>query len=172
MFLLTWTSKVPKMRPLLGTLEVQVCPCAVLGALLFLSQVHEVHSYADFWSWFRLGFLPLAVQHSWAFSENLNDSQLGPYTTGTVWPFTTALYPDLSLLHTVTTDTRSAQRKSLRQVCDVKIGLDLQCKHIHGYMYRCLCSATAETANEGTSTNFRKTMCSQLELNFSRGPLG
>ena len=33
-----------------------------------------MNSYADFWSWFRIGFLPLAVQHTWAFSEGLNET--------------------------------------------------------------------------------------------------
>ena len=32
-------------------------------------QVYDVNSLADFWSWLRLGFLPLLVQHSWAWSE-------------------------------------------------------------------------------------------------------
>lgn len=36
--------------------------------------VYDVNSYADFWSWFRIGFLPLAVQHTWAFSEGLNET--------------------------------------------------------------------------------------------------
>eukprot|EP00930_Biecheleria_cincta_P068429 TRINITY_DN5584_c0_g1_i2.p1 TRINITY_DN5584_c0_g1~~TRINITY_DN5584_c0_g1_i2.p1 ORF type:complete len:887 (-),score=146.00 TRINITY_DN5584_c0_g1_i2:67-2703(-) len=30
----------------------------------------DVHSYPDFWSWVRLGFLPLVVQSSWAYSES------------------------------------------------------------------------------------------------------
>lgn len=30
----------------------------------------DAHSYADFWSWIRLGFLPLVVQSSWAYSES------------------------------------------------------------------------------------------------------
>ncbi|CAE7155511.1 PKD2 [Symbiodinium pilosum] len=38
--------------------------------------VHDVNSLADFWSWLRLGLLPLLVQHSWAWSEGLD----GAYT--------------------------------------------------------------------------------------------
>ena len=39
-----------------------------------------MNSYADFWSWFRIGFLPLAVQHTWAFSEGLNETHPGDST--------------------------------------------------------------------------------------------
>mmetsp|Transcript_92812 Transcript_92812/g.199050 ORF Transcript_92812/g.199050 Transcript_92812/m.199050 type:complete len:871 (-) Transcript_92812:18-2630(-) len=35
--------------------------------------VFDVNSIADFWSWFRIGFLPLIVQHSFAYSEALQD---------------------------------------------------------------------------------------------------
>eukprot|EP00928_Gymnodinium_smaydae_P003725 TRINITY_DN11317_c0_g2_i1.p1 TRINITY_DN11317_c0_g2~~TRINITY_DN11317_c0_g2_i1.p1 ORF type:complete len:907 (-),score=114.64 TRINITY_DN11317_c0_g2_i1:119-2839(-) len=31
--------------------------------------LHDVHSFADFWSWTRLGFLPLVIQPTWAYSE-------------------------------------------------------------------------------------------------------
>eukprot|EP00439_Symbiodinium_sp_Y106_P082774 s138_g22.t1 len=48
--------------------------------------VYDVNSYADFWSWFRIGFLPLAVQHTWAFSEGLNETHPGDSTTYTL-PF-------------------------------------------------------------------------------------
>lgn len=30
----------------------------------------DVHSFADFWSWLRLGLLPLMVQETWAYSED------------------------------------------------------------------------------------------------------
>jgi len=33
--------------------------------------VHDVNSIPDFWSWLRIGFLPLVVQHTWGFSEGL-----------------------------------------------------------------------------------------------------
>eukprot|EP00931_Biecheleriopsis_adriatica_P084400 TRINITY_DN5821_c0_g1_i1.p1 TRINITY_DN5821_c0_g1~~TRINITY_DN5821_c0_g1_i1.p1 ORF type:complete len:974 (-),score=182.80 TRINITY_DN5821_c0_g1_i1:36-2660(-) len=36
--------------------------------------VHDVNSIPDFWSWFRIGFLPLLIQHSWGFSEGLDDA--------------------------------------------------------------------------------------------------
>ncbi|OLP95737.1 Polycystin-2 [Symbiodinium microadriaticum] len=36
--------------------------------------VYDVNSLADFWSWLRLGFLPLLVQHSWAWSEGLDEA--------------------------------------------------------------------------------------------------
>lgn len=29
----------------------------------------DVHTFADFWSWTRLGFLPLVIQEAWAYSE-------------------------------------------------------------------------------------------------------
>lgn len=32
--------------------------------------LHDANSIADVWSWLRLGFLPLVVQPSWAYSEN------------------------------------------------------------------------------------------------------
>merc|ERR1719446_738675 len=31
----------------------------------------DVNSIADFWSWLHIGFLPLVVQHSWGYSEDL-----------------------------------------------------------------------------------------------------
>jgi len=33
--------------------------------------VYDVNSVPDFWSWLRLGFLPLAARHVWPFSEEL-----------------------------------------------------------------------------------------------------
>eukprot|EP00930_Biecheleria_cincta_P039376 TRINITY_DN27076_c0_g1_i1.p1 TRINITY_DN27076_c0_g1~~TRINITY_DN27076_c0_g1_i1.p1 ORF type:complete len:896 (+),score=167.46 TRINITY_DN27076_c0_g1_i1:68-2689(+) len=36
--------------------------------------VHDVNSIPDFWSWLRIGFLPLVVQHTWGFSEELAKS--------------------------------------------------------------------------------------------------
>lgn len=36
--------------------------------------VHDVNSIPDFWSWLRVGFLPLVVQHSWGFSEGFTES--------------------------------------------------------------------------------------------------
>eukprot|EP00930_Biecheleria_cincta_P068799 TRINITY_DN56629_c0_g1_i1.p1 TRINITY_DN56629_c0_g1~~TRINITY_DN56629_c0_g1_i1.p1 ORF type:complete len:895 (+),score=178.65 TRINITY_DN56629_c0_g1_i1:33-2717(+) len=38
--------------------------------------IHDVNSIPDFWSWFRIGFLPLVVSpsESWSFSERLDDA--------------------------------------------------------------------------------------------------
>jgi hypothetical protein len=33
--------------------------------------INDVNSVADFYSWMRIGFLPLVVQHAWGYSENL-----------------------------------------------------------------------------------------------------
>ena len=38
-------------------------------------KVYDVNSLADFWSWLRLGFLPLLVQHSWAWSEGWGETR-------------------------------------------------------------------------------------------------
>lgn len=35
--------------------------------------IHDVNSIGDYWSWLRIGFLPLVVQHSWGYSESLQD---------------------------------------------------------------------------------------------------
>lgn len=34
----------------------------------------DVHSFADFWSWTRLGFIPLVIQPSWAYSEDYSSA--------------------------------------------------------------------------------------------------
>mmetsp|Transcript_29682 Transcript_29682/g.54020 ORF Transcript_29682/g.54020 Transcript_29682/m.54020 type:complete len:891 (-) Transcript_29682:54-2726(-) len=34
----------------------------------------DVHSIADFWSWVRLGFIPLTVQPTWGYSEGYDDT--------------------------------------------------------------------------------------------------
>lgn len=36
--------------------------------------VYDVDSIADFWSWLRLGLLPHLLQHSWSWSEGLDDA--------------------------------------------------------------------------------------------------
>lgn len=36
--------------------------------------IWDVHSYADVWSWVRLGFIPLVMQTSWAYSEGYSDA--------------------------------------------------------------------------------------------------
>eukprot|EP00931_Biecheleriopsis_adriatica_P004589 TRINITY_DN106232_c0_g1_i1.p1 TRINITY_DN106232_c0_g1~~TRINITY_DN106232_c0_g1_i1.p1 ORF type:complete len:1060 (-),score=244.56 TRINITY_DN106232_c0_g1_i1:60-3239(-) len=35
--------------------------------------LHDVHSFADFWSWVRLGFLPLVIKPTWSYSESRTD---------------------------------------------------------------------------------------------------
>lgn len=42
-------------------------------------QLYDVNSMADFWSWLRLGFVPLVARASWAFSEELGQAQLRPF---------------------------------------------------------------------------------------------
>jgi len=42
--------------------------------------IWDVHSFADFWSWLRLGFLPLVVQPAWSFSEGYADNAAGLFT--------------------------------------------------------------------------------------------
>mmetsp|Transcript_43647 Transcript_43647/g.78470 ORF Transcript_43647/g.78470 Transcript_43647/m.78470 type:complete len:864 (-) Transcript_43647:186-2777(-) len=57
--------------------------------------IFDVNNIADFWSWFRIGFLPLVVQHSWSYSESLQDSYnvlnaSHPYDSGNLpglWQF-------------------------------------------------------------------------------------
>merc|ERR1719265_838278 len=34
----------------------------------------DVHSFGDFWSWTRLGFIPLVVQPSWSYSEEFGSA--------------------------------------------------------------------------------------------------
>merc|ERR1719181_1519015 len=58
--------------------------------------IFDVNSIADFWSWLHIGFLPLVVQQSWSYSEDLQaayESLNGSstYTTGDLpsshsWP--------------------------------------------------------------------------------------
>lgn len=36
--------------------------------------IHDVNSLADFWSWMQLGYIPLVVQQSWAYSEDMQAS--------------------------------------------------------------------------------------------------
>lgn len=36
--------------------------------------IFDVNSIADFWSWLHIGFLPLVVQHSWGYSEDLQSA--------------------------------------------------------------------------------------------------
>ena len=33
--------------------------------------LHDIYSIADFWSWLRLGFIPLICLSQWEWSENL-----------------------------------------------------------------------------------------------------
>lgn len=35
----------------------------------------DVHSFADFWSWLRLGFVPLVIQPSWSYSERYTEDE-------------------------------------------------------------------------------------------------
>jgi hypothetical protein len=52
--------------------------------------IFDANSIADFWSWLHLGFLPLVVQHSWSYSEDLQDA----YTSlNESHPFSTADLP-------------------------------------------------------------------------------
>eukprot|EP00931_Biecheleriopsis_adriatica_P013070 TRINITY_DN11438_c0_g1_i1.p1 TRINITY_DN11438_c0_g1~~TRINITY_DN11438_c0_g1_i1.p1 ORF type:complete len:876 (-),score=181.08 TRINITY_DN11438_c0_g1_i1:39-2666(-) len=55
--------------------------------------VHDVNSIADFWSWFRIGFLPLVVQHSWSFSESLDDSYAAANALTNSSAFDTSMLP-------------------------------------------------------------------------------
>merc|ERR1719426_705682 len=50
----------------------------------------DVNSIADFWSWLHIGFLPLVVQHSWGFSEDLQNAYTSLQATH---PFNTADLP-------------------------------------------------------------------------------
>eukprot|EP00928_Gymnodinium_smaydae_P027016 TRINITY_DN21032_c0_g1_i1.p1 TRINITY_DN21032_c0_g1~~TRINITY_DN21032_c0_g1_i1.p1 ORF type:complete len:823 (-),score=163.62 TRINITY_DN21032_c0_g1_i1:94-2562(-) len=52
--------------------------------------VQDVNSIADLWSWFRLGFMPLVVQHTWGFSEDL---QFAYDSLNTSHPFSTGDLP-------------------------------------------------------------------------------
>jgi len=45
----------------------------------------DVNSIADFWSWFRTGYLPLIVQKGWSYSEDYPPSLGSPIYTGTVY---------------------------------------------------------------------------------------
>mmetsp|Transcript_36482 Transcript_36482/g.101267 ORF Transcript_36482/g.101267 Transcript_36482/m.101267 type:complete len:854 (-) Transcript_36482:274-2835(-) len=49
--------------------------------------INDVNSIPDYWSWFRIGFLPLVVQHSWSYSESLSEGYMAvnashPYDAG------------------------------------------------------------------------------------------
>ncbi|CAE7436604.1 pkd2 [Symbiodinium natans] len=55
--------------------------------------VYDVNSLADFWSWLRLGFLPLLVQHSWAWSEGL-DAPYADMAANLSMNFSTGDLPD------------------------------------------------------------------------------
>ena len=45
--------------------------------------IYDVNSVADFWSWFRLGYLPLVVQPKWMYSEAYPPSLGAPVFDGT-----------------------------------------------------------------------------------------
>jgi len=45
--------------------------------------ISDVNSNPDFWSWFRLGYLPLIVQHSWAYSEQYPEALGEPVLANT-----------------------------------------------------------------------------------------
>eukprot|EP00930_Biecheleria_cincta_P082567 TRINITY_DN72282_c0_g1_i1.p1 TRINITY_DN72282_c0_g1~~TRINITY_DN72282_c0_g1_i1.p1 ORF type:complete len:897 (+),score=169.91 TRINITY_DN72282_c0_g1_i1:58-2691(+) len=45
--------------------------------------LQDVNSIADFWSWLRLGLIPLLVQPSWYYSESVPAALGGPVTAGT-----------------------------------------------------------------------------------------
>lgn len=58
--------------------------------------IYDVNAIADFWSWFQIGFLPLIVQQTWGFSEDLQQAYNSlnathPYSVGKLpefygWP--------------------------------------------------------------------------------------
>mmetsp|Transcript_90191 Transcript_90191/g.160642 ORF Transcript_90191/g.160642 Transcript_90191/m.160642 type:complete len:855 (+) Transcript_90191:87-2651(+) len=54
--------------------------------------LHDVNSIADFWSWFRIGFLPLVVQPSWSHSEDLDSAFSAAQATNST-PFDSSMLP-------------------------------------------------------------------------------
>lgn len=55
--------------------------------------VHDVNSIADFWSWFRIGFLPLMVQNSWGYSETMQAAYDSVKPANMDVPFDTSVLP-------------------------------------------------------------------------------
>eukprot|EP00438_Fugacium_kawagutii_P030892 Skav215845 [mRNA] locus=scaffold1630:133564:135915:- [translate_table: standard] len=46
--------------------------------------LQDVHSIADFWSWMRLGFLPLVIQPNWIYSEHRAEDVASAFDLNTV----------------------------------------------------------------------------------------
>ena len=46
--------------------------------------LQDVHSIPDFWSWVRLGFLPLVIQPNWAYSESRTEDVASAFDLNTV----------------------------------------------------------------------------------------
>merc|ERR1719456_131426 len=56
--------------------------------------IDDVNSIADFWSWTRLGFLPLVIQPTWSYSELYADAEEGDQVTADYVPIASKHYPD------------------------------------------------------------------------------